>query len=148
MEVQETTNPPTVYSFSLCSNVKKTTLVWHSLLSSINKEKAATSLKIKTILTFLNRYHVIIVVSLSFVIIYSTYGKGLNIMSLSKEQRVHDLALCILNNVNMSEGLFSALEKANELSVSAAYPKKYAVAYTVLTQKLQNELTDFDDLTF
>ena len=69
-------------------------------------------------------------------------------MSLSKEQRVHDLALCILNNVNMSEGLFSALEKANELSVSAAYPKKYAVAYTVLTQKLQNELTDFDDLTF
>ncbi|PCS03549.1 hypothetical protein RU85_GL000907 [Lactococcus garvieae] len=48
----------------------------------------------------------------------------------------------------MSEGLFSALEKANELSVSDAYPKKYAVAYTVLTQKLQNELTDFDDLTF
>ena len=58
-------------------------------------------------------------------------------MSLSKEQRVHDLALCILNNVNMTEGLFSALEKANELSVSDAYPKT-----------LQDELTDFDDLTF
>ena len=39
--------------------------------------------------------------------------RGPNTMSLSKEQRVHDLALCILNNVNMTEGLFSALEKAN-----------------------------------
>ena len=56
-------------------------------------------------------------------------------MSLSKEQRVHDLALCILNNVNMSEGLFSALEKANELSVSDAYPKKICCSlYSINTK--------------
>lgn len=65
-EVKKMMNVPLMYWLSL----------GQKLMTSISQGKAIKSLKIRTILTFLNRYHVIILVSLSLVIFYSTLWKG------------------------------------------------------------------------
>ncbi len=65
-EVKKMMNVPLMYWLSL----------GQKLITSISQGKAIKSLKIRAILTFLNRYHVIILVSLSFVIFYSTLWKG------------------------------------------------------------------------
>ncbi len=61
-------------------------------------------------------------------------------MNLSNDKIVHDLAICILNNPENVEDLFSTLQEAEILKQDEIIPKKYVIAYQKLVDKIESEL--------
>jgi len=61
-------------------------------------------------------------------------------MSKTNEEIAHDLAICILNNLENVNDLFSTLEEAKIFKQDEIIPKKYVVAYQTLVNTIELEL--------